>query len=71
MSLFTKYLDAVSAYEQGRKNENIQRVNPPEKSVDELGAEAEALFDQLVIAKVKVHAPAAARADLNQSLRGM
>ncbi|TFD54395.1 hypothetical protein E3T43_12775 [Cryobacterium sp. Hh7] len=71
MSLFTKYLDAVSAYAYGKKNENVQRSNPPEKSVEELSAAAEALFDQLVIAKVKEYAPAAANTALNQSIRGM
>lgn len=71
MSLFTRYLDAVSAYETGKKNESVHRANPTEKSVEELGAAAEALFDHLVIAKVKAHVPAVARADLNQSLRGM
>lgn len=69
MSKFVQFLDAVTVYQYARKNEHLARVNPPEKSVQQLADEAEAIFDQLVAVKIAELAPRAAAADLNREMR--
>jgi hypothetical protein len=71
MSKFVQFLDAVTAYQYARKNEHMMRVAPPEKSVQQLADEAEAIFDQLVAVKIAELAPKAASADLSGRLRGL
>lgn len=48
MSLFTEYLEAVSAYEEGKKRAKMVSVSPPAKSLFTLEVEAEKLFHKLV-----------------------
>ncbi|TFC78149.1 hypothetical protein E3O45_05920 [Cryobacterium sp. TMS1-20-1] len=82
MSLFTKYIDAVAAFERGKIDAVTLRVAPPAKSVDELAAEAESLFNMLVDGRLQRQAAAtqaatvaaatqASTAAQNQALRGM
>ncbi|TFD09837.1 hypothetical protein E3T26_14520 [Cryobacterium sp. TMT1-21] len=60
MSLFTRYLDAVNAYEDGKKQSQVGRATPMPKTVDQLAAEAETLFSELVTVIVKAEGPSAA-----------